>query len=129
MDTSSCLEPALSGKRSHCLNATNQNYGFKFPYPFHEKDWLRAEATFHCTNKEWNVWKMTQFIVSFFDKGKEIKSKMICVYRFLNDGETKQIYLDTVIPEAEFDEVKIAFWHAEGKQTLLIDDLKISAFK
>ena len=128
-DTTACTEPPIAGNRSICLTASKTGYDFRFPYAQHNNKWIRAEATFHCVNKEWNVWNMSQFIISFLNNGKDVKTKILRVYRLLNDGDTKRISMDAIIPKEQFNEVKIGFWHAESKQTLVIDDLKVVVFK
>lgn len=85
---------------------------------------IRASALFWCQEKEWDVWKQTQFIVRFFRKNIEIQSHMIRIFRFLNAGEKKRIWLDAQCPEA-FDVISISFWNANSPNQIWIDDLKI----
>jgi len=127
-DTTCNEEHAINGKHSICLSSPKDRYEFIFPYFSHKNEWLRAQATFHCKNREWNVWNMAQLIVSFENGNKEVKTKMIRVHRFLNDGDTKTLYIDTKVPSEAFNQVKISLWNADSKQILLIDDLKASVF-
>jgi len=91
------------------------------------KKWVRVKAKFTCTNKEWNLWRQTQFIVKFYLGEREIQANMIRVHRFITDGESKEIYIDTKIPKS-FDKVDILFWHADSDRELFIDDLKVITF-
>ncbi len=92
------------------------------------KKWIRVKAKFTCTNKEWNLWRQTQFIVKFYSGDKEIQTNMIRVHRFISDGESKEIYLDTKVPKS-FDKVDILFWHADSDKELWIDDLEVITFE
>ncbi len=93
-----------------------------------DSDWIRVSATFRCVNKEWDFWKMTQFIVKFFDGEKIVKERMIRVYRLLADGETQSIYFDVRVPKSTFDLAGVQFWNAGGNKPIAIDNLRIEKF-
>lgn len=114
-----------STNRSLMLDASTHSREISIPYYQSKTGWLRASAKFNCVLKEWNVWNMTQFIVSFRSKGKDIKTKMIRVHRFLTDGAERDIFIDTEFPKESIDEIKIGFWNNDSQQTIFIDDLKV----
>jgi len=59
------------------LNKKNQwSPGNNFSYNG-GADWLRASADFKITWKEWDYWRMTQFIFRFKKKDKLVKERMI----------------------------------------------------
>jgi hypothetical protein len=91
--------------------------------------WIRAEATFHCTIKEWTAWRMTQFAVSAW-KGKEREREtVIRVHRFLDNGMVKRLFVDMRLPHnTEADSIKVHFWNADGDKKILIENLKVWAF-
>lgn len=91
------------------------------------KRWIRASATFHSTNKEWDLWRQTQFIVKFYNGDKEVQANMIRVHRFIGDGETKDLYLDAKLPTT-FTKMEILWWHADSDKELWIDQLKVISF-
>jgi hypothetical protein len=129
-DTSTnCTLPPISGRKSICLNELKDRHEIYLKKNKFKGKWIRAEAKFYCHFKEQNVWDMTQFIVMFRNNGNEVKSRSIRVHRFLNNGETRRLFLDVKIPKDDFDDIKIAFWRMNSKQTVLVDDLKISTFK
>ncbi|HLO56556.1 MAG TPA: hypothetical protein VK169_19830 [Saprospiraceae bacterium] len=91
------------------------------------KNWMRIRATFHCTDKEWETWKQTQFICKFYNGDTEIQGNMIRIHPFINSGETKDIYIDAKVPK-QFTRVDILFWHAGGDKELWIDNLQVITF-
>ncbi len=127
-----CKLPPINGKRSVCIN--NEH-----PYSpassvrgslLANADWLRAEAMFYCPQKEWNVWIMPQFVVRFMYKGEKLKENCIRVDRFLDNGLTKDLYIDAEIPKQPFDSVMVFLGRGseESQLPVLMDDLKIWSF-
>ena len=90
--------------------------------------WVRVSADFLCTLKEWDVWKQTQFIVTFMDKDKSVQTNMIRVHRLISNGESKTIYLDAKTPESSWDTLRISFWNADGDKELIVDNLEVITF-
>jgi hypothetical protein len=93
------------------------------------KGWIRAQASFHCVNKEWDLWNMAQFIIEFRKDGQSVKSKLIRLHRMLSDGQTKIIFIDSKVPEVEFDQVMVAVYNLESRQVLQVDDLKVFSIR
>jgi hypothetical protein len=91
------------------------------------KKWIRVTALFKCTNKEWDLWRQSQFILRFYEGDKEVQANMIRVHRFINDGESKILYLDAKAPES-FTKIGIHVWHADSDKELFIDDLEVISF-
>jgi len=119
----------VDGKKYISLDKQHQeSAAYKFSYQTGKAKWLRAQASFSCTNKEWELWKMTQFIVHFYKSGKEVKVGMIRVYRFLNDGENKELYIDIRVPHEDIDTAAVSFWNAESDKPILIDNIKVWSF-
>lgn len=130
-DTSlSISTDALEGSRSIVMNpAHDVSNKYTFPLPADGADWLRAQATFHIKGKEWTAWRMTQFIVGFFSEGRIVKEKMIRVHRFLDDGYTRDIYLDVKLPNVKVDSCQIYFWNVGSEREIQIDNIKAWTFK
>lgn len=119
---------AVSGK-SLLLNKEKQSTPeYEIPVLKITANWLRISATFRTERKEWNTWRMAQFIVKFYKGNELVKYNMVRVFRVLQDNETKRIYFDAKIPDA-FDRVTVSFWNAESDRPLLIDDLKVFLFE
>jgi len=125
-----CPVPPIAGHSSVYID--NKHTGsiiYKFPYTGNGATWLRAQATFRSISKEWTYWAMTQFIVHYYNKGKEIKVAMIRADRFLNDGETKDLYIDSKIPREAIDTVGISFWcPGNDDKKMLVDNLRVWSF-
>lgn len=100
---------------------------YSFIKPSIQSDWIRATATFHCKLKEWNVWNQCQFILRFYDEGKETQTNLIRVHRFLNNGDTKRISLDAKVPTS-WNKSEVQFWNANGIQEVRINDLSVITF-
>jgi hypothetical protein len=119
--------PPISGRGSLCLTPAHDKSGiYKFPLLHHTK-WMRAQATFRCTIKEWTSWKMPEIIVHYYKKQEEIKNSSICIDRFLDNGVTKDLYIDTKMPQ-DADSAGISFQVFSDKTTL-VDNLRVSTFE
>jgi len=92
------------------------------------KKWVRVSADFHCVNKEWDVWKMAQFIVKFYNGVQEVQSNSIRIHRYLGDGESKRIFIDAIVPKAEWDSLSIELWNSNGEKELYMDNLEAITF-
>jgi hypothetical protein len=89
--------------------------------------WLRASADFEATQKEWNTWKMPQFILKFYRSKKVVSTHFIRVFRLLEEGEQKKLHVDARIPSS-FDEVSVTFWNGGSDKKIYIDNLRVVAF-
>ncbi|GAB4489989.1 MAG: hypothetical protein OHK0019_08320 [Saprospiraceae bacterium] len=123
-------ESPISGAKSLILNKEKQfSPEFALPNVVAEKGWLRASATFRCDPKEWDWWRMTQFVVRFYDGDKIVKESMIRLQRHVDGSEVKPIFFDTKIPEKPFDRAVVLFWNAGSDKTIRLDDLKVEIFE
>jgi hypothetical protein len=131
-DTSihTCSLPPIEGRQSFCLNREVQ-YSPTLKTSLHplKNGWVRFAATFHCEQKEWELWRMAQLIGRFSYKGQEVKTRAIRLHRFLWDHTTKRLYLDIKMPEQPFDEVTMMVWNASSDKKLLVDEFEILTFK
>jgi len=119
-----CGNP-INGEGSLCLNSERQfSPEFKINVSSHGGKWIHTSTVFHCFNKEWNTWQMTQYIVKFYREDKEIKSRLIRVHRLLHDGETQTIGFESQIPD-DADTMGVLYWNAGSKKAILMDDLKV----
>jgi hypothetical protein len=124
-----CPLPAINGKKSICLDkAHKHSQKYSFPYSSHQADWVRGQATFRCTEKEWSTWKMPRFNIFFMGKGNVIKAYGIRVHRFLDNGQTKDIFFDIKVPPGQFDAVGVELDNSGSDKALLMDDIKVYSF-
>ncbi len=91
--------------------------------------WVRASADFRCVFKEWDVWKQSQFVIQFKQGDEVVQSNMIRIQRHISDGETKNIYLDALVPEAKWTQLSVYVWNAGGDKDLYIDNLSVITFE
>jgi hypothetical protein len=90
--------------------------------------WVRASAVVFMPVKEWDTWKMPQFILRFYKKGKVIKTSFIRMARALSDGETKELHFDASIPDEKPDRCTVLFWNAGSDKKFWVDSVKITCF-
>lgn len=90
--------------------------------------WIRASADIRTPQKEWEKWKMPQFIIKFYKSGSINKSNFIRLSRLLSDGETKNIKIDASLPKEKVDSVSISFWNADSEKQVFINNIKTVGF-
>lgn len=121
-----CPIPPVEGKRSVCLGAGREmSEVFSFPLSAQGGRKLRAIAVFRSLNKEWNTWKMAQMIVKIKHGEQTVSEHSIRVFRILNGHETREIYIDVLLPKKPFDRAEVMFWNAGSSQPLAIDQLRV----
>ncbi len=123
----------IDGNRWLFLDAGNQiSENYNLPplsiSSIKSKKWLRAQATFRTTSKEWNFWTMTQFIIEFKKGNEVIRINMVRPHRLMGDNETRTVWLDAKVPKGDFDSIIIHFWNAGGDKKMFIDDLTVQTF-
>jgi hypothetical protein len=124
-----CPLPAIQGKKSVYIGkGRQQEPEFSFPYSAHHAQWVRAQASFRCIEKEETIWKMPRFNVFFSKNGKTIKAYGIRVHRFLKNGTTRELYIDIKVPKGDFDTIGAELRNEGSEKELLMDDLKIYSF-
>ncbi|MCB9274811.1 MAG: hypothetical protein H6564_12280 [Lewinellaceae bacterium] len=125
-----CPLPPISGQHSLCLGKEQQfSPVYDIPFQPEKRQWLRASATFRCQDKEWDTWRMTQFIVRFKQDDEKVKEHLIRVYRFLDTGQSRELYLDCKFPRKPFNHIEVAFWNADSDKPIAIDNLKIEVYE
>lgn len=80
---------------------------------------LKVKALVLTPQKEWDVWQMAQLLVQYYQGDQAVKTVLIRVNRFLNDGEEKWIDLVTKSPDKTFDRLKISIWNPGSKPACL----------
>lgn len=131
------IEPELiqlfysdTAKTTFCIDQTNQtNRVLSIPSKnLNLSKWIRVSANFQSFEKEWDVWRMPQFIVEFKTKSQVIKTRMFRTHRFLNDFQIKNLFLDVRVPEHHFDSLLISYWNGEGNKRNCLNNLKVYTF-
>jgi len=120
---------AINGNGSLCLSKGKElGPDIIFPLNDEKATWLRGLAKFKIQSKEWDIWRMTQFIIVALDASqKQIKRRAIRIQRHLNDGQERELYFDFSIPKlTKF--VKVEFRNPQSGKPIFIDDLRIERF-
>jgi hypothetical protein len=120
---------AIEGGRSILLNRQRAwSNKYTLPIALGKAGWMRVQACFRVKEKEWTPWLMTQFIAELTNNGQRVKENMLRVHRFLDNGDTRDIFMDIKVPKEHVDSCKIHFWNVESERSILIDDIKVWSF-
>lgn len=128
--SSATQETPISGTKSMILSKGKEfSPEFELPIKSGETSWLRASCVFQSEPKEWEPWRMMQFIVRFRQGDKIVKERMIRLQRHVDGSETKAIFFDTRLPAKSFDRATVFFWNPGSDKTVRVDDLKVELFE
>jgi hypothetical protein len=131
--TSQLISNTADGKKHLLLNmAASQTPVYTFAWRGKAGQWLRAEAVFYSTEKEWDYVKMPRLVMQIVkDNGgvpQIVKENWLRVSRLLDRGATKTILLDMQLPEVAFDTVRIYVKTYNGNAALQVRDIKVWSF-
>ncbi|RTQ50052.1 hypothetical protein EJV47_10440 [Hymenobacter gummosus] len=126
-----CGRPALQGRCSLLLDKDHQSSPeYRVNVKPEEVPWVRVRCRARCVQKEWDVWKMTQLIVSFRRGDEKVKERVIRLQRVVDQDWPAEVYLDLQAPKGEtYDNVRVALWNGDSPQGILIDELRVEAFE
>lgn len=120
----------LSDSSQYCVSKEKNNSGIiSIPYQKTRVQWIRAAADFHCVLKEWDVWQMHQFIVRFYNKEAIVKERFFRIHRFLENGQTRNLYWDIKTPKESFDRIAICLYSVSSPQQSCFSNLKVWEIK
>ena len=124
-----CNDNPINGNLSLCIDGESP-YSAIYAAPLRNGDaeWIRAHATIKAPQKEWDIWKMTQMMIRFYNKDQQVKQKLIRLQRLIHDGQTKSVYLDAKCPRNTFDRVELLFWNGGSPKKVYIDDISLESF-
>ncbi len=92
-------------------------------------NWLRVKGKFYAPWKEWDMWKMPQLKIAFYDaEGKAVKERFIRISRFLPTEEWTEIWIDSKIPEESFETFKFWIDQTGSRTHLSADDFIVEIF-
>jgi hypothetical protein len=124
-DTTTATAVFENNRRMYVSAGVQFTPEINFQFPFGTKGVLRASALFFAPQKEWNTWRMCQFIIKFYNGNHVVQSNMIRVFRLLQAGEEKRLYVDALLPGERFDRVAVYLWNADSDATVYMDDLRV----
>lgn len=108
-------------------HSSSPEFIFNF-YNKENKEWIRTSATYHTDIKEYEAWRMIQLVVRFTKAGNTVQERILRIHRYLENYDTKEIYLDCPIPKEAFDSVIIFFWNGESDKSTTVDNLNVWSF-
>jgi hypothetical protein len=100
---------------------------YSIPLPASGSRWFRASALFEARDKEWDTWRMPQFMIKARYKGKDIKVNGLRVHRLLDSRAPRYISMDMRLPDEPVDELVVTIANQESGQKTIIDNLKVVA--
>ncbi len=125
-------QPSPTGVDSVLTMGGNTLNSAEYTFPFVRKSgekWIRAVATFRCTEREGTSWNMTQFILGVREGKELVRETMIRVQRFINGGETKTLYVDLKLPTSRsIDSINVHLWNVESRKKIEVEGLRVYAF-
>ncbi|MCW3124518.1 MAG: hypothetical protein JWO03_176 [Bacteroidetes bacterium] len=89
------------------------------------KGWYRVYAKAFFPDKEWNMWKQTQFTVGFYRDDETVKQKMIRIQRITDQGAWHEVYIDTKVPNKEYDYLAVSFCMAGSRKPIYLTDIRV----
>lgn len=90
--------------------------------------WLRVKCRVNFIEKEWDIWRQSQIVIVIYDeKGSQIKSNIVRMHRFINQGEVAEVFADCRLPE-NWSNADVVFWNAESKKKIEIQAVEIISF-
>lgn len=108
-------------------------FGPEFTIPFNKKnaDWVRASINAKVSSKEWDYWRMPQFIISFIRSSEKnyVKSNMIRINRFIEPGTLQNLFFDVKVPQEQIDSIKVWLWNPGSYHPIIVDNLKLYTFE
>lgn len=120
----------ISGAKSLIINKDRQfSPEWVLPLKPGEAAWVRGSVSFRSDPKEWDFWRMCQFVVRFYDGDKMVKDRLIRLQRHVDGNEVRSVFFDTKIPNKPFTRAVVYFWNADSDKTVRIDDVVIEAFE
>jgi hypothetical protein len=90
--------------------------------------WIRLQGNVFFTEKEDNVWNMTQAVVRIYNNGEKVKENMIRLQRFINANQVTPFYFDVRMP-VRADSLSFLFWGAGSKKQVNIAEVKLLVIK
>jgi hypothetical protein len=129
--TAGCGQPALQGRCSLLLDKDHQSSPeFRINVNPAEVPWVRVRCRARSIQKEWDVWKMTQLIVSFRRGDEKVRERIVRLQRVVDQDWPAEVYLDLHAPKGEtYDNVRVALWNGDSPQGILIDEMRVEAFE
>ncbi|UOQ65233.1 hypothetical protein [Hymenobacter volaticus] len=124
-----CGTPALQGNCSLALDSLHrQSTEWIIPARPGQFEWLRAYADARADQKEWDLNRMTQYVIRFRHGNDIVKARTIRFQRALDAAWPRTLFFDVRPPKEEFDSISITFLYYGTTANLLLDNARLEAF-
>ncbi|GAA3999115.1 hypothetical protein GCM10022408_07560 [Hymenobacter fastidiosus] len=124
-----CGTPALAGACSLVLDSLHaQSTEYVLPAKPGEFQWVRASALVRSEYTEWEVPRMTQYVVRFRRGSEVVKARTVRLQRAMQGGWTQELHFDMRPPREAFDNVSVVFLYYGTRSGLLIDNARLTVF-
>jgi hypothetical protein len=124
-----CGTPALQGNCSLKLDTEHpRSAEWVIPVKRSEFEWVRAYAQARADQKEWDVNRMTQYVVRFRRGDEILKTRTVHLQRALEGGWSRELHFDMRPPKADFDNILVTFLYYGTTTNLLLDNARLEAF-
>lgn len=124
-----CGTPALQGACSLALNSQHpQSQEWVLPARPGQFKWLRAYAEARTDAQEWDMFRMTEYMVRFRRGNEVVKTRAARFQRVLEAGWPRELYFDMRPPTEEFDNICISFIHKGTTANVVFDNARLEAF-
>ena len=112
-------------------NTMSYSPKYRFSHNKHDgAEYIRASIDATALIGEWDNWRMIRFTVQFVDKNEQmVKDNMMRINRFVNGPYISNVYLDTKIPEQDYQYIEVYFWNVGSNGKMLVDNLKVYSFE
>lgn len=124
-----CGTPALAGNCSLHLDAAHPSSSeYRLPVRPGTFTWLRASALAGAPDYEWDVGRMTQYVIRFWDGPTIVKERTVRLQRALEPNLSRTLSFTIRPPRQPFDHVSIVFLYYGTTTNLRLDNARLEAF-
>ncbi|MCB2378224.1 hypothetical protein LGH70_11555 [Hymenobacter sp. BT635] len=127
--TGLCGTSALQGRCSLALDSLHpQSTEYVLPARPGDFQWVRASALARANSTEWDMPRMTQYVVRFRRGTEVVKARTVRLQRALEGGWPRELHFDMRPPREDFDNVSVVFLYYGTQAGLLLDNAKLTVF-
>jgi hypothetical protein len=117
----------IENTKQFCLNNKKQ-YSQRWTLtPDDYKRYLRFSIQAYTPEKEAELWRYAQMIISYYKNGENTKNDFLRVQRLIGENEWQSIYLDSKINNGA-DKIEISIWNADSDRKICFRELKVITY-
>lgn len=118
----------LENSKQFCLNNKKQ-YSQRWTLSPNDdyKKYLRFSIQAFTPEKEGELWRYAQMIISYYKNGENTKNEFLRVQRLIVENEWQTIYLDSKINNGA-DKIEVSIWNADSEKKICFRELKVITY-